>query len=356
MILLKQLTHILILAYCVSYNTEKAIFGAFNMYYRMNKSVTLLIVWIFFAFHSKSQDVVIKNLREETNKTVKKEKDTSRWNKKHGGMVNFTLSQGSLSNWAAGGDNFSLSMSSYFNYFYFYHRKRASWDNNLAMNLGFVQTTSLGGRKNDDRFDLLSKYDYKMDTIGLWYLSSLFNFRSQFFDGYTFKNNVSSFSSSVLAPAYILLSVGFDYKPRHNFSLFLSPLTSRWVVVANKTLAEKAAYGVDTGKLVKTEIGGFATLNFASTLDKNITYTGRLDLFSNYTNNPQNIDLFMTNQFSFKINKHFSATYSLDLIYDDDVRIFGPEGKSPGLQTKSILGIGYLKRLNTKKAVIKESI
>jgi hypothetical protein len=39
----------------------------------------------------------------------------------------------------------------------------------------------------------------------------------------------------------------------------------------------------------------------------------------------------------------------LDLIYDDDVRIFGPDGKSPGLQTKSILGIGFLKVLNTKK-------
>lgn len=322
----------------------------------MKKSFTLFLVLMFLAFYGTSQDVVIKNLSMETTKTVKKDKDTSSWNWKHGGLVNFTLSQGSLSNWAAGGDNFSLSMSSYFNYFYFYQRKKACWDNNLNMNLGFVQTTSLGGRKNDDRFDLLSKYDYKMDTIGKWYLSALFNFRSQFFDGYTFNNNVSTFSSSVLAPAYILLSLGFDYKPSRKLSLFLSPLTSRWVVVANSTLAAKAAYGVDTGKQIKKEIGGFATLNFTSTLEKNITLQSRLDLFSNYTNNPQNIDLFMTNQFSFKINKHFSATYSLDLIYDDDVRIFGPEGKSPGLQTKSILGIGYLKRLNTKKTVIKESI
>jgi hypothetical protein len=217
------------------------------------------------------------------------------------------------------------------------------------MNLGFVQTTSLGGRKNDDRFDFLSKYNYKMDTLGKWYLSSLFDFRSQFFDGYTYNNNVGTFSSSLLSPAYLLLSLGFDYKPDTKLSVFLSPLTSRWVIVANQQLANQGAYGVDSGKNVKAERGAFATVNYSNNFEKNVIYKGRIDLFSNYSHNPQNVDVFMTNQISFRINKYFSATYSLDLIYDDDVRIFGPEGKSPGLQTKSILGIGFLKVLNTKK-------
>ncbi|MFP5040068.1 DUF3078 domain-containing protein [Parasediminibacterium sp. JCM 36343] len=299
-----------------------------------------------------AQDIVIKNLSTETSKTVTKEADTSKWNWKHGGLINFTLNQGSLSNWASGGDNFSMAISSYFHFFYLYQKNRDCWDNSLDMNLGFVQTSSLGSRKNDDRFDYLSKYDYKMDTLGKWYLSSLFNFRSQFFDGYTYNNNAGTFASSFLAPAYVLLSVGFDYKPQRRLSIFMSPLTSRWVIVANNVLAKQAAYGVDTGKSFKNEIGGFATINYSSTLDKNINYKGRLDLFSNYTHNPQNVDVYMTNQLSFKINKYFSATYSLDLIYDDDVRIFGPQGKSPGLQTKSILGIGFLKVLNTKKRLI----
>jgi hypothetical protein len=57
----------------------------------------------------------------------------------------------------------------------------------------------------------------------------------------------------------------------------------------------------------------------------------------------------MTNQIAFKINKYFSATYSLDLIYDDNVRLFGPAHTSPALQTKSLIGIGFLKPLNVKK-------
>jgi hypothetical protein len=56
--------------------------------------------------------------------------------------------------------------------------------------------------------------------------------------------------------------------------------------------------------------------------------------------------------FTFKILKNLSATYNLDLIYDDKIRIFGPLKKSPGLQVKSIIGIGYTKNLQQKKKVI----
>jgi len=97
-----------------------------------------------------------------------------------GGVFSFTLSQGSLSNWASGGDNFSLAANSYLNYYLFYKNARHGWDNNVDLNLGYVNTTSSGGRKNDDRMDYLSKYGYKMDQHGKWYISGLFNFRSQF--------------------------------------------------------------------------------------------------------------------------------------------------------------------------------
>lgn len=298
---------------------------------------------------SLAQDATIKALSEESVKEVKKDEDTTRWNWKKGGSMNLAINQGSLSNWAAGGDNFSLAVSSYLNYFVFYKNKNVSWDNNFDFNLGYVQTTSLGGRKNDDRFDFLSKYDYLIDKKERWFLSALFNFRSQFFDGYTFKNNVGTFSSSFLAPAYQLVSIGFDLKPIPRISCYASPITSRLVIVANDNLSKIGAYGVDSGHQVKSEIGGFATFNIAFTIDKEIAYKGRLDLFSNYLHNPENIDIYMSNRFSFRINRHFSATYSLDFIYDDDVRIFGPEGKSPGLQTKSQLGIGYLSILRTQK-------
>lgn len=314
----------------------------------MRKIVAVFIL-VLSAEVLMAQDIVVNKLRSETSRTIKKEADTSHWNWKTGGLMSFSLAQGSLSNWAAGGDNFSLTVSGYFNYFFFYRKDRQSWDNNIDVNMGYVQSTSIGSRKNDDRFDYLSKYGYKMDTLGKWYLTGLFNLRSQFFDGYTFSNNIGDFASSFLSPAYLILSTGFDYKPNANISVFLSPLTSRSTFILNNTLANKGSYGVPAGKHSLNEIGTFATMNYNNAIAKNINYKGRVDLFSNYQSSPQNVDIFMTNLFSFKINKYFSATYSLDLIYDDNIRLFGPDRTSPGLQTKSLIGVGFLKPLNVRK-------
>ena len=311
-----------------------------------------LFVLFFFCFNSVfAQDLTLVKLRSETSRNIKKDTDTSTWNWKQGGMYNFNLSQSSLSNWAAGGDNFNMAINSYFNYFTFFKKERHGWDNNLDVNLGFVQSTSLGGRKNDDRIDILSKYGYKIDTTGVWYVSGLFNFRSQFFDGYSFGAS-PIFTSSFLSPAYIILSAGLDYKPDNTLSIFFSPVTSRTTLVLNEKLSALGKYGVTPGQKISRETGLFVTINYNNTIVQNVNYRGRADFFSNYYNKPENINLYMTNMFTFKILKNLSATYNLDLIYDDKIRIFGPLKKSPGLQIKSMIGIGYTKNLQQKKKVI----
>jgi hypothetical protein len=73
-----------------------------------------------------------------------------------------------------------------------------------------------------------------------------------------------------------------------------------------------------------------------------LAYKGRLDLFSNYKRNPQNVDLYMTNALTVKIGKWLSASWGLDLIYDDDARLFGSNQDAAALQVKSVVGIGIL--------------
>ena len=327
----------------------------------MRKS--LLTVLVFIVIQSvigvqklRAQNVAVAKLRSETSRVIKKENDTSYFNWKKGGMYNFNLSQSSLSNWAAGGDNFNMAISSYFNYYAYFQKPRQSWDNNLDLNLGFIQSTSLGGRKNDDRIDILSKYGYRIDTTGMWYLSGLFNFRSQLFDGYSFSGSNSNFTSSLLSPAYIILSAGLDFKPNNTFSVFFSPLTSRTTLLLNTKLSNLGSYGVPVGEKIYRETGLFVTINYNNTIAPNVTYKGRADFFSNYYEKPENINLYMTNMFTFKINKYFSASYSLDLMYDDKINIFGPLKKSPGLQLKSIIGIGYFKNLQVKKTILKPKV
>ncbi|MDQ3277824.1 MAG: DUF3078 domain-containing protein [Bacteroidota bacterium] len=301
------------------------------------KKTIFTVCWSLFFLTLIAQDQTVKKLREEARKEIKKEgEDTIAW--RRGGMYNLNLAQGSLSNWAAGGDDFSLTLTSYLTLYSFYKKEKNSWDNTLDFNFGYVNTSSLGSRKNDDRLDVLSKYGYALDS--LWNLSALGNFRSQLARGYTYPENVKTFASSFLSPAYLLTSIGLDYKPGPNFSFFISPITSRLVIVKNDSLAAKGAYGVDSGRHFNAELGAFASANYIKDFTPTLQYRGRLDLFSNYRHNPQNIDVFMTNVLSIKVAKFLTANWNLDLIYDDDVRIFGKEGKSPALQIKSLIGAG----------------
>jgi hypothetical protein len=300
------------------------------------------MIFVFLCLNSIvsfAQDPSVKQLQTESSRTIKKDAaDTipPLWRK--GGIYNLNLSQGSLSNWAAGGDDFSLSLNSYLGLHAFYKNGHHSWDNTLDFNLGYVKSTSLGSRKNDDRLDVLSKYGHEL-TKKL-NLAGLINFRSQLFKGYNYSKDKRTLSSAFLSPAYILVSPGIDWKPDVYFSLFVSPSTARWIIVNDDSLSAKGLYGVEPGKHSIMEFGAFLTASYLRDLTSNITYKGRLDLFSNYRRKPKNIDLFMTNMFAFKVSKVLSASCNLDFIYDDDVRIFGEDKASAALQVKSIIGIG----------------
>ena len=308
----------------------------------MKKTLLMLLTVIIVGF-TYAQDETIKNLQTESGRTITKDpKDTVNKIWKVGGTFGLNISQGSLSNWAAGGDEFSLSANTFINSYAFYKKNRNSWDNTLDFYLGYVNTTSLGTRKVDDRIDILSKYGYALTSK--LNIALLGNLRTQFFKGYTYPDGTTKvYSSNFFAPAYLLLSPGLDYKPVKNLSIFVSPATARWVIVKDTSLA--TLYGVDPGKKSSFEFGAYTTINYAANLGKSVTYKGRLDLFSNYKHNPENIDVYMTNQFAAKLSKVLSATYSLALIYDDDIRQFGPNKDAPRLQIQSLFGVGLLVKL-----------
>jgi len=285
----------------------------------------------------------MKTSREEASGKIKKDaSDTTKKVWKKGGNFNLNINQGTLTNWAAGGDKFSFSVASSLNAFAFYKKGKHSWDNVLNLAYGYVNTTSLGGRKSDDLLSITSKYGY--DIGKNFYLSGLVDLRTQFSDGFLYTDTSRTLTSRFFSPAYLVLSPGMDYKPTDQFSIFFSPVTGRYVFVMDNYLSSQAAFGVDTGKHVKSEFGAYLTINTVQTLAKGIVYKGRLDLYSNYRNNPQNVDLYMTNSLNLAVNKHISAVISLDMIYDDDVKSFvNPKTGvfGPRLQIKEVIGVGF---------------
>ena len=297
-----------------------------------------------------AQDKTVQELKSESNREIKKDpNDTIPKTWKKGGLYNLNFNQAALSNWSAGGDKSSLSLSTFLHAYAFYQKGKNSWDNTLDLAYGVVSTTSLGTRKSDDRIDLVSKYGY--DIGKKWYIGGLFNFRSQFAKGYNYPTDTSRvLTSNFLAPAYILLSPGIDYKPNDNFSFFISPATARWVVVNNDSLAAIGAFGVDSGKHSRFEFGAFASINFQHKIGANSFYTTKLDMFSNYLHNPQNISLYWTNILAVKIAKLLSMSLTVNMIYDNDVKtvktdkatgISSAGGPKPQIQEVMGIGLAY---------------
>jgi hypothetical protein len=72
----------------------------------------------------------------------------------------------------------------------------------------------------------------------------------------------------------------------------------------------------------------------------------KLELFSNYLNNPENIDVNGELLLLFRVNSLVSASAQWNLIYDDDVRITDSDGNTgPRTQFKSVIGIGLSYKL-----------
>lgn len=262
------------------------------------------------------------------------------------GIFNINMTQVNLTNWAAGGFS-SVSGIAMFNGTADWKKDRKAWDNSLILAFGGQHIhNGSGPQKTDDRIELNSKYGYELKKS--LYLAGVFQFRSQFTEGF---NADGDRISNFLAPGYALLGVGLDYRPSENFTVFFSPLTARMIIMNDKTLfggstdPDLRVYGVKNGSTTELEVGGYVRMQYKRELAKNITFLTRGDLFSNYLRNPQNIDVTWETLWTFKVNEWFAATLNTVLIYDHDTNLpkVNPEGlpyTGPATQFKQTLGIG----------------
>ena len=101
---------------------------------------TLFIAATFTILSAAAQDKTVDKLRSESQRKIAKDpNDTIPKMWRTGGIYSLNLSQGSLSNWAAGGEDFSLALSSLLNLYGFYKKGKNSWDNTFDFNIGYGQ-------------------------------------------------------------------------------------------------------------------------------------------------------------------------------------------------------------------------
>ncbi|MCC6385417.1 MAG: DUF3078 domain-containing protein [Bacteroidia bacterium] len=273
-----------------------------------------------------------------------------------GGLSSLNFNQVSLSNWAAGGDN-SIGGNVLLSIYADYKNGKWAWDNNLDLMIGGAKIGKQEFRKTDDKIELNAKVGYEV-TKSL-YVTYLLGFRTQFTEGFNYiddktRNRISNF----LTPAYLVNSLGIDWKPNSHLSVFISPLTAKTTIVNDKLLLDQAEladvplFGVDPGKKMRSEVGAFFTSKYQKELFENVTFTTKLELFSSYTHKPQDVDVNWENLISLKINKYLTAIITTQLLYDNDV--FVPKSDvnkpaGPGTQFKETFGLGLSYKFDSVK-------
>lgn len=266
--------------------------------------------------------------------------DTSYWKK--GGMISISFSQTSLTNWSGGGDN-AISTNSQLNLFANYNKGKNSWENKLNLEYGLVKQGDEGVRKSIDKLEYFTKYGYK--NGGHWFYTALFDFKTQFAKGYNYSSEEGVDDvkiSNFLAPAYMNLSIGMDYKPSEVFSAYISPVTGKMTVVNDDDLSDKGAFGVDPGDKFRSEFGAFSKLSLNKDIMENVNLKSTLDLFTSYSDSFGNIDVTWEVLLNMKINSFLTATVNTSLVYDDDIDYYDVEGnnRGPRIQFKEIVGVG----------------
>lgn len=270
--------------------------------------------------------------------------------------------QSSFVNWNAGGRN-NISLLGTISASAIYTKKNIKWSNDVSIALGglhyFEKNVSESLQKTDDRIDLTSNFGMKIKKHV--FVSFIGGFRTQMLDGFTFPND-SIRISAFMAPGYVSSALGIDYIKSDNFSVFTSLFASKMTFVNDQLLANAGAFGVEkatldglgnvltAGKRFRGEFGAYVKVKFNKTVAKNIDLKSKIELFSNYIQNPQNIDVNAEALFTFKVNSWFSASLQWSLIYDDDVAIRDVDGNvGPRTQFKSVLGIGVSYKMKNHK-------
>ena len=269
--------------------------------------------------------------------------ETPSW--KISGVSGLNLSQTSLTNWAAGGEN-SVAWNLYLNASANYKKDSWSWDNALITDFGKTFTTSNKWLKSIDKLNLSTKIGRSLSKH--WSVSALGDFLTQFARGYAAENNPNiagnkdKYISTILAPGYLTLAVGADYKPNDDFSLLLAPATGKMTFVLDNRLSTAGAFGVKPGNKTLAEIGALAVANYKRKLAENINLVTKLTLFTPYNESFGNIDINWDMMIAFKINKFLTTTLTTNLVYDDDIKTVDLQGNKRGakVQFREVLGLG----------------
>ena len=248
------------------------------------------------------------------------------WTK--GGTISLLFNQAAFNaEWLGGGtSNYAGNLA--ISYDFNYRNGKWTWDNKILADYGITRIKDDDfAKKTNDRLELNSVLGYQIND-SKWSYSYFMNFRTQIAKGYAFGEDVNGNETrteitNFLSPGYLQTGPGLLWKDSDNLKVNIAPATARLIFVDDVyTTAvgyvDGSYFGVDAGKSTRFEfgaaIGAYAKFN----LMENISMENILNLYSNYLEDPQNVDVDYTMNLVMQVNSFISANIAFQAIYDDN--------------------------------------
>jgi hypothetical protein len=271
------------------------------------------------------------------------------------GVFTLNIGQTSFTNWAAGGEN-QVNLNTVLHYRLRYAKTNTSWENIIESQYGIQIYKDFRTKKTNDQLNFTSKFGYEASKK--WKYSYYLNLKTQFSKGYKYPND-SVPISGFMAPGYFMAGLGMDFYPIKELSILISPITYKVTIVSDDVLAAEGSFGMtkaktdSAGNLIApptfflSEPGGFVKIFYQKEFKSGFNISSRIELFSAFANDPQNIDVNWNTFISYRITRRFIITFTLDVLYDNDAIIKEDtngdgikEEVGPRTQVKEVAGLG----------------
>ncbi len=219
-----------------------------------------------------------------------------------------------------------------------YDNAQWRWDNKIIASYGVAKVTDEDFQKSNDQ--LVYNGLVGLRASKNWDYSFIANLKTQFSPGREGVRQKATFipagqtkavtktfiiegdkNSDFFSPAVLEFGPGMSWKKgdNNNFKFNLAPATSKITFVDARFTEEKESFGVEKGESLRYEIGASAQGYLKVTIFKNVSWENILNLYSNYEENPQNIDLDYLTNIVIRVNKYITSNFTFQTIYDDDI-------------------------------------
>jgi len=278
---------------------------------------------------------------------------------------NIAFNQTGLWNWVKGGEGSLSSLLDLTSYADYNNRdKKFSSNNFVRLKLGFIASGENpmknirdNIRKNTDILEASLKLNHK--AFGKFDFSAVALFKTQLLKGYTYPKDADPvLVSQLLNPANMTVGLGLDYKPNAQTSINFSPLSYKLTFLTDTANFDQTKYGIPKDKKAMHEPGmNFMFSNTWKPPEKNFSLTNRLQLFTNYIDKPQNIDVDWELTLATKLSWNADLRINTHLIFSDNIKTKvldkdkkpvlnddGTEKKTARIQFKEMVGLSLVFR------------